>query len=230
MGSNDGGDWSLYYPTEQPVHAVTIPNALHVGIHEVTQAQWAAIMGSNPAFFTGNSSRPVERVSWNDAVNIFLPALNAHILATGQGAANLRLPSEAEWEYACRAGSTTRFFFGDSSRAPNTCGSCDLDGHAWFCANGLSTTHAVGASGHANSWGLYDMHGNVWEWVQDWYHIGYAGAPTDGSAWISPLGTHRIFRGGSWSNYPMRCRSTDRGGDDPAYSDARIGFRLVAEQ
>jgi len=151
-------------------------------------------MDSNPRNFKGDD-RPVEQVSWDDCQD-FIQKLNA----LGAGG-RFRLPSEAEWEYACRAGSTTRFCFGDSDSG--------LDAYAWYSGNSGSQTHAVRQK-RPNAWGLYDMHGNVWEWCEDWYHDSYTGASRDGSAWITPVGAYRVLRGGRFLSAPVRCRSAGR--------------------
>ena len=126
-------------------------------------------MGDNPSYFTGDDNLPVERVSW-DNVQRFITKLNDK-----EGTSKYRLPSEAEWEYACRAGTTTRYSFGDNES--------ELGEYAWYSSNSDSQTHPVGQK-RANPWGLYDMHGNVWEWVQDCWHDSYSGAPADGRAWV----------------------------------------------
>lgn len=203
MGSNE-------YNNEKPIHTVNI-QSFYMMTTEVTQAQWTAIMGNNPSNWKGDNL-PIEGVSWNDAQD-FLRKLNQK-----DPGKNYRLPSEAEWEYACRAGTTTRFYSGDNDN--------DLDAIAWYFSNSGYNTHPVGQK-RANAWGLYDMSGNVWEWCQDWYHDSYYGAPLDGSAWESPRGSHRVLRGGSWSSLPNCCRSAFRFINDPDDRNINIGFRLV---
>lgn len=198
--------------TEGPQHTVTISKGFWLGKYEVTQAQWQAVMGNNPSHFTGDGNLPVERVSWYNCQE-FIGRLNAK----GEGA--FRLPSEAEWEYACRAGTTTAYYFGDDSDRLGDC--------AWYGANSGKKTHPVGQK-KPNAWGLYDMHGNAWEWCQDWYHDSYIGAPTDGSAWESPAGRYRVFRGGSWDNgFTSNCRAAYRRSSTPDTSSYRFGFRVV---
>ncbi len=196
---------------EGPVHQVALQHAFYMGTYEVTQVQWRAVMGSDPAFFTGDDNLPVEMVSWDD-VQEFIRKLNAK-----EGTDKYRLPSEAEWEYACRAGTTTRYSFGDSD--------AKLGEYAWFAENSGDETHPVDQK-KPNPWGLYDMHGNVWEWVQDVYHESYDGAPTDGSAWVGS-GSLRVYRGGSWCNVAGYCRSASRGCAGPALRCDDLGFRLV---
>ena len=181
MGSPSGDQER--YDDEGPVHEVIIKNPFYVGKYPVTQKQWEKIMGSNPSKFRGED-RPVESVSWND-VQEFIKKLNEK-----ESAGKYRLPSESEWEYACRAGTTTRYSFGDDESK--------LDDYAWYSENSGSETHPVGQN-NPNPWGLYDIHGNVWEWCQDNWHGNYDGAPSDGSAWESGSGSDRVDRGGSWS-------------------------------
>ena len=140
MGSASGGD------NERPVHTVRISKPFYLGIHEVTQGQWETVMGNNPSKFKGDANRPVEMVSWEE-VQKFIDKLNSK-----EGGTKYRLPTEAEWEYAARAGSATAYSFGDDSG--------QLGKYAWFEGNAGSTTHPVGKL-QPNAWGLYDMHGNV---------------------------------------------------------------------
>jgi formylglycine-generating enzyme required for sulfatase activity len=202
------------YPDEDPQHQVSVPG-FWMGKYEVTQAQWQALMGSNPSDFSG-ANRPVESASWNAITGHFLPALNA---TTGQ---TFRLPSEAEWEYACRAGTTMRFYWGDDP-------SYSLIGdYAWYSHNSGSQTHDVGGK-LPNAFGLYDMSGNVWEWCEDDWHRNYTGAPADGSAWVYlPGSSNRVLRGGSWYYHDYGCRSANRNYYDRWYvSFNSFGFRLA---
>ncbi|MCG7849835.1 MAG: formylglycine-generating enzyme family protein [ANME-2 cluster archaeon] len=205
------------YDTEGPVHHVTIPEPFNMSKYEVTQKQWREVMGSNPMFFEGDDF-PVVLVSWDD-VQEFIRRLNEK-----EGTDNYRLPSEAEWEYAARAGTTTQYSFGDDESY--------LDEYAWFMYNSGNNIHPVGQK-QPNSWGLYDMHGNVHEWVQDEFHDSYYGAPRDGSAWEDGSGAGLIFRGGCYIDNPWRCRSANRGGiiSDNCYSyrEGNLGFRLLKE-
>ena len=207
------------YNNASPQHRVTVPS-FFMGKYPVTQAQYQAIMGANPSYFKG-SNRPVESVYWNDAV-AFCEKLSQK---TGKP---YRLPSEAEWEYACRAGTTTSFHFGEMI----TTDLANYDGNFTY-GDGIKgiyrkETTEVGSFGVANNFGLYDMHGNVREWCQDNWHNNYKGAPTDGSVWVKNV-KHtniRLLRGGSWVTDPKDCRSVYRDSCyRPAYTD--LGFRIV---
>ena len=181
MGSED-------YDNEKPIHQVTLKPFL-VGKYPVTQAQWEAIMGSNPSGFKG-ANRPVEMVTWNDAMQCCARLSQL----TGQ---HYRLLSEAQWEYACRAGSVTKYSFGEII----------TPALANYDVSGIKQTTDVGKY-PANAFGLYDMHGNVWEWCEDVWHENYVGAPSDGSAWVSGDSKCHLRRGGSWSNFGdnyLRC-------------------------
>ena len=207
------------YDNESPQHQVTVPS-FFMGKYPVTQAQYQAIMGTNPSYFKG-SNRPVERVIWNYAI-AFCEKLSQR---TGK---NYRLPSEAEWEYACRAGTTTPFHFGETI----TTDLANYNGNYTYGQEPKGVyrreTTEVGSFGVANNFGLYDMHGNVWEWCQDNWHSNYEGAPIDGSAWlgIEKNTNTRLLRGGSWVNDPDYCRSAFRYTFNLAY-DYELGFRVV---
>ena len=202
MGSLDGN------PDEQPVHSVAIARTFELGKTEVTQAQWRAVMGSNPSKFQGCDDCPVENVGWND-VKEYLERLN------GKTARAYRLPTEAEWEYACRAGSRQQY-----------CGSGSPDSVAWSSENSGGKTRPVTGK-QANAFGTYDMSGNVWEWVEDCYHENYDGAPGDGSAWSDVDCTRRVLRGGSWFSAPAYARSTNRVGHEVRFRNSNIGFRVA---
>jgi formylglycine-generating enzyme required for sulfatase activity len=199
---------------EGPVHTVEL-DGFWMGKTEVTQEQYEAVMGKNPSNFKGGKN-PVEEVSWNDAAD-FCRKLTDKVGRASSPAKSFRLPTEAEWEYACRAGSTTRFCFGDSDNG--------LDEYAWYDGNSGKTTHPVGEK-KANEWGLYDMHGNVYEWCGDWcadkYSAGSAKNPTGLSS-----GSFREFRGGCWGNPARYCRSAFRSGFVPGGAHYILGFRAV---
>lgn len=202
MGSENGD------PEERPVHRVSISQSFYMGKYEVTQEQWQAVMETNPSHLQG-AKLPVDNVSWNDAQE-FINKLNEMDIAC-----KYRLPAEAEWEYACRAGTT-----GDYAG--------NLDDMAWYLDNSGHQTHPVGQK-QPNAWGLYDMHGNVWEWCQDWQHQNYNGAPADESAWLS-IGKQkeRVLRGGSLAEHGKDVRSAARDWDAPDGRDDYSGFRVVA--
>ena len=208
-------------PREMPVHKVTFTKPFYMGKYEVTQGQWEAVMGSNPSNFkNAGKNAPVESVSWNDCASYILH-LKVEILfqPSSRDIALFRLPSEAEWEYACRAGTRTRFCSGDADE--------DLDRVGWYEANAGSSTHSVGKKA-PNAWGLYDIHGNVWEWCEDVCHIDYQGAPGDGTAWLQGGdGSFRVLRGGSWDYGARPCRCTDPYGSVQQSTDRCFGFRLA---
>lgn len=205
---------------EGPHHQVTIRDGFYMGRYEVTQAQWQQVMGSNPSSFKAENL-PVETVSWNEAQE-FIRKLNA----MNDGYV-YRLPTEAEWEYACRAGTTTPFAFGStlSSDQANFDGNYPYGGAAKGVFREKTTT--VG-SFQPNAFGLYDMHGNLWEWCEDWYHDSYNGAPADGSAWLGGGGQYRVLRGGSWDYNANYLRSAYRDRNVPDYRNISLGFRVVA--
>jgi len=221
MGSpaNEAGRWG---DQEGPVHRVRITRPFYIGRHEVTQEVWEKVMGTNPSNFKG-AKNPVEGVSWDDCQE-FLKKLNAlphpHPSPVGRGSQGeglFRLPTEAQWEYACRAGTKTRFCSGDADAG--------LAEYAWCNANSGSTTHPVGTR-KPNAWGLHDLHGNVWEWCGDWYGE-YGGGWMPKQDPTGPAtGSGRVLRGGSWLNPPTICRSSNRYRLGPAgrYS---LGFRVV---
>jgi formylglycine-generating enzyme required for sulfatase activity/tRNA A-37 threonylcarbamoyl transferase component Bud32 len=203
--------------SEGPQHQVNVPN-FFIGKYPLTQAQYQAIIGNNPAHFKGNN-RPVERVSWNNAV-AFCQKLSQK---TGK---NYKLPSEAQWEYACRAGTTTPFYFGESI-TPDL---VNYDGNGVYAAapkgQYRKQTTDVGTF-PPNAFGLYDMHGNVWEWCEDDWQENYINAPVNGSALIS-RSDYKLLRGGSWNDFPGYCRSACRFNYSLDYHDYDlIGFRVV---
>ncbi len=192
---------------DETPHPVTLTEGFWMSKYEVTQRQWNAYMGSPTSTFTGDDL-PVENVTW-DEVQVFLNQVNR---AEGTG---LRLPTEAEWEYACRAGSADAYAFGGAAS--------NLDSYAWFAGNSGGRTHPVGQK-QPNRWGLYDMHGNVWEWCQDW-----AGAyPREATDPTGPTsGDKRIGRGGSFSAATENCRAADRSASSPLGRGSDLGFRVV---
>ncbi len=199
---------------EGPRHKITIANEFYMSKYPVTQSQWEAVMGNNPSTFDRNPNHPVETVSWDDCQQ-FLEKIN------GMGMGKFRLPSEAEWEYACRAGTKTRFYWGDDLDEK------EIRDYAWYWMNIPVQTHEVGKK-IPNAFGLCDMSGNVWEWCEDDWHDNYKGAPTDGSVWIEkPRGSSRVFRGGSWNYFPGGCRSALRFRDRPGIRISNLGFRVI---
>ena len=197
--------------SEFPIHEVIIKYSFYLGKVPITQKQWIDVMGYNP-FQYKNEAHPVERVSWNDAQE-FIKRLN-EIEETDK----YRLPSEAEWEYACRAGTQTMYSFGDDHS--------NMGNYAWY--HSYSGTHPVGQK-KPNPWGLYDMHGNVSEWVQDNWHLNYNDAPSDGSAWENRDGSDRVRRGGSCADFPGYCRSASRLNASLETRARYVGFRLLRE-
>ena len=224
--------------SEGPQHEVSVA-LFYMGVYPVTQAQWRFVAGltqverelaPDPARFKGDD-RPVEQVSWYEAVE-FCARLSAY---TGR---EYRLPTEAEWEYACRAGTTTPFHFGETitTEVANYCGVDEEIGGTLYSGNYGSgpkggyrkETIPVNHFGIANAFGLYDMHGNVWEWCLDHWHSNYEDAPTDGSAWSTDnAGASRVRRGGSWTDFPANCLSAIRNYVTPAFRLNDVGFRVV---
>ena len=204
MGSNLNLD-------ERPVHSVNVQSFL-MGKTEVTQGQWRNVMGNNPSYFKQcGDNCPVEQVSWDDAQE-FTKRLSQK---TGK---QYRLPSEAEWEYAARAGTSSKWGFGDNEN--------QLSVYSWFFDNSSKNTHPV-AEKRPNSFGLFDTHGNVWEWTQDYWNRNYSGAPSDGSAWIYGEITHRVVRSGSFSDSSRDLRAAVRGMNLTTVRVNNIGFRLA---
>ena len=201
---------------EGPVHRVTISKGFWLGKYEVTQGQWEAVMGYNPSRYTGDARRPVDSVSWYD-VHEFIGRLNA-----AAGDSLYRLPTEAEWEYACRAGTTTRWSLGDDNGDDESL----LSKYAWYGANRSSGTKMVGGK-LPNDWKLHDMHGNVWEWVQDWYGGNYYNSSPRVDPPGPTSGPGRVGRGGNFSNDAWMLRSADRAYDSPDYRSFLIGVRLL---
>ncbi|HUW83277.1 MAG TPA: SUMF1/EgtB/PvdO family nonheme iron enzyme [Phycisphaerae bacterium] len=207
MGSPDSE--TGHQSDEGPQREVTITKPFYMGVYEVTQEQYGQVMGQNPSRFK-SPQNPVESVSWNDAVE-FCEKVSQN---TGR---RLRLPTEAEWEYACRAGTNTRFSFGESDT--------DLGDHAWCSSNSSNQPHPVGQK-KPNAWKLYDMHGNVWEWCADWYALYPSAENTDPQGPAS--GSFRVLRGGSWHDIPYDCRCAARSLNSPGDRHYYNGFRCSA--
>jgi formylglycine-generating enzyme required for sulfatase activity len=215
MGSPASEEWRD--DDEGPQHRVRITRPFYMGATEVTQAQYEAVMGTNPSHFKGPQN-PAEQVSWSDAAE-FCRRLGAKAGMT------VRLPTEAEWEYACRAGTNTPFHFGNTISTDQA----NYDGNYVYGSGRKGVyrgrTTPVG-SFPPNTWGLHDMHGNVWEWCQDWYGpygVGPAADPQGPSN-----GEVRVLRGGSWCDHPGDLRSANRAGSNPALTFSDLGFRVAA--
>ncbi len=196
-------------PHERPVHSVSISYSFQISTTEVTQNQWMDVMPDNPSHFPG-VDRPVENVSWEDC-QAFLDSLNKHDQAW-----TYRLPTEAEWEYACRSGSTSPFYWG-----------YDMNGDCcWYYGNSEGESHPVGQK-QPNMWGLRDASGNLLEWCEDTWHENYDGAPSDGSAWLNGSSSYRVIRGGCWNFVPDFCRSAFRFRYEKWFKSDYLGFRVV---
>jgi len=208
---------------EGPQTTVTITRGFWIGKYEVTQREYLAVIGSNPSGFPGNLDRPVETVSWLDATN-YCAKLTQQELAAGRipPGSHYRLPAEAEWECAARAGTSTRFSYGDDPNYE------ELTNHAWYWFNSDVATHPVGQKA-PNPWGLYDMEGNVWEWTQDWYGPYPGGSITDPQGPVSNSIGVKVIRGGAWDAGESNCRSGRRQteGVHPFITDYILGFRVV---
>jgi formylglycine-generating enzyme required for sulfatase activity len=204
---------------EGPQTHVTLTRGFFMGRYEVTQWEYLSVIGSNPSYFPGDTNRPVERVNWYDAMG-YCAQLTAREQLAGRLPAGwaYRLPTEAEWEYASRAGSTNRFSYGDDP------GYTQLANYAWYSDISGSTTHAVGGK-LPNRWGLYDMSGNVYEWCSDWHGTYPGGSVTDPQG--SGSGGARVICGGDWGSGGGDCRSARRTGGIPSNGEFNIGFRVV---
>jgi formylglycine-generating enzyme required for sulfatase activity len=205
---------------EGPEHLVMM-SGFWLSRHELTKAQWTALMGTAPwsglEYVLNHPDSAAVYISWNDA-QAYVSALRTY------SGLSFRLPSESEWEYACRAGTTTRFYWGDDPSYTV------IGAYAWWQGN---TTGPTDAFAHVtglklpNAFGLYDMSGNVWEWCEDDWHASYSGAPTNGSAWVdSPRGSFRVKRGGGIGDVSS-CRSAHRGGVSPLDAVCKVGFRVA---
>jgi formylglycine-generating enzyme required for sulfatase activity len=201
MGAEDGET------DERPRHVVCV-DGFYISRYEVTQDQYSRITGTNPSKFQGHKL-PVDSVTWYDAKNF------ASELADRSGI-TMRLPTEAEWEYACRGGQQNAL-----------CGDDDIESLGWFSSNSGKHTHLVGQK-RPNPWGIYDMGGNVWEWVEDCYHKSYEGAPSDGSAWtVGGDCSLHVKRGGSWYHIAAGTRSANRSWRGASLRRSKIGFRVA---
>ena len=209
------------YDSEKPVHRVTLTAGFFLGVHPVTQLQWKAVMGTEPSQFKG-PNRPVEQVSWEDCQEFCTKLTEGQ-----QGIATVRLPTEAEWEWACRAGTTTHFHFGDmlNTDLANYNGTYTWNGSPKG-KNRKKTTDL--GSFPANPWGIYDLHGNVWEWCSDVYAEYTSDDRTDPNSEIKQSDDNtRVLRGGSWDYYPLYCRAACRFGYAPANRNCSVGFRVA---
>jgi formylglycine-generating enzyme required for sulfatase activity len=205
---------------DETQHEVTLSSGFSIQETPVTQRQWKSVMGNNPSHFQqGGGDCPVEGVSWNDCQE-FIKRINI------TGKYSYRLPTEAEWEYACRAGSSSSFFNGEITKKILSRRDPCLDAIGWYIGNSGKKTHPV-AEKKPNAWGLFDMHGNVFEWCQDWY--GKLGAVSRTDPRGASLGPGCVVRGGSWSSNPQDCRSARRFYRAPSLRCDIVGFRLVRE-
>jgi formylglycine-generating enzyme required for sulfatase activity len=204
---------------EGPQTLVTVSRGFWIGKYHVTQGEYESVVGTNPSHFTGDPTLPVEQVSWFDATN-YCGKLTEQERAAGRISTNAlyRLPTEAEWEYACRAWTTTRFSYGDDP------GYTNLAAYAWYADNSGAATHPVGQK-LPNPWGLYDMHGNVLNWCQDWWGTYPGGSLSDPQG--PTTGSLRVIRGGSWLRTAAHCRSAFRHYFAPNTTNILIGFRVV---
>ena len=220
MGSSDSDDKGC--DREKPQHHVRISRQFFIGVHEVTQGEWTSVMGTTPwkgqLYVKEGDRHPATNVNWKEATD-FCRKLTEKECGMGllRAGESYRLPTEAEWEYACRAGSTTGYYFGD--------GAGILAKYAWYARNTEAVderyAHEVGRKG-PNSWGLFDMHGNVWEWCSDQYTGPYGGAPV-----LTPNGPLHVDRGGCWRDHFSHCRSAYRFRRAPSHRSPYLGFRVV---
>lgn len=203
------------YSDEVPVHQVKITKPFYLGKYEVTQKQWEIVMGANPSRFT-NSSNPVENVSWANC-QTFVKKLDERFAASG---ATFSLPTEAQWEYACRAGDASKYGVGNDESA--------LGDYAWFDTNANKATHPVGEK-KPNAWGLHDMQGNVWEWCADWYDAKYYSQSLVQDPAGPSVGVYRLVRGGGWNSFAPHCRPANRLLYTPTGHHASLGLRAVCK-
>lgn len=216
----DKGLWDSSFEREQPAHQVTISKGFYLGVYEITQGQWESVMGTRPwsgqSYVQANPNNPAVYISWND-VQEFARKLN-----DAAGEVIYRLPTEAEWEYACRAGTSTLWSFGDEEG--------QLGDYSWYAGNvwnaGEDYAHAVGTK-LPNPWGLFDMHGNVWEWCQDVFSESYYNSSPGVDPPGPPSGTGRVIRGGYFDYDPWLTRSAIRSDGGPGYREHDVGARLL---
>ena len=224
---------------QETLHEVVLTRGFFMGRTEVTQRQWRSVMGGNPSYYQGCEDCPVEQVSWFDAATYCnaLSLLEGREAAYGLGAESVswrpetdgyRLPTEAEWEYACRAGTTTAFYNGGITELG--CAPLDpgLDAIGWYCGNDNWRTEQC-AQKLPNAWALFDMSGNVWEWCWDWFEAEYPPGPVHDPAGPS-AGWRRVTRGGSWYRYAERCRSANRDFHPPSDQNRILGFRVARSE
>jgi formylglycine-generating enzyme required for sulfatase activity len=231
MGSNRTAAAMILLDEEKPQHRVRISRRFFLGMHEVSQGQYRAVMGENPSHTNQLEDLPVERVSWLDAVRFCNKLSERELRAcyyridgekvTFTSGNGYRLPTEAEWEYACRAGSATVYPFGDDKRR--------LGEYAWYEGNSDLHTNPVGQK-RANAWGLHDTMGNVYEWVGDWYDEKYYASSPLLDPPGAPTGSNRVVRGGSWDDNPSACRPSFRYRLMPGWRDIVVGFRVAANE
>jgi len=214
-----------WFEHSRPVHTVSL-DAFKISSTEITQAQYLRIIGTNPSAFAGNDNHPVEQVSWYEAVTFcnklsekagLEPCYDLNSWECDFTRNGFRLPTEAEWEYACRAGATTEYCSGDSIS--------DLEKVGWYGLNSDSTTHPAGSK-KPNAFGLYDMHGNVWEWCNDWWQH-YYNDNSERNPAGPESGFSRVLRGGGWGHHEFGCRSAYRSGYQPDFESDLLGFRVV---
>jgi len=204
MGSTDG------LPLEMPPRRIHIRHPFYFSALPTTQQVWQTVMGSNPSTFVGDPRLPVDTVSWQEA-NRFCRRLSSIAKR------HVRLPTEAQWEYACRAGTTSEYFFGDESRAEE---------YAWYDMNSQDRTHPVGLK-KPNPWGLFDIVGNLWEWCEDAWFADHRDAFADGAARVGDAAGRRTLRGGAWDMDVFRCRSAYRSFDHSHLGTSRFGCRVM---
>jgi formylglycine-generating enzyme required for sulfatase activity/serine/threonine protein kinase len=222
----EGAHWQQLH-SEAPLHRTILTRPFYLGVYEVTQGQYEQVMGRNPSQFSATgvskdsvagldtSAYPVEQVSWNDAAEFCVKLSQAGPLA-------YQLPTEAEWEFACRAGTTTKFWSSDQYE--------DLPRAGWYVSNSGGRAHAMGEC-QMNPWGLYDLHGNVWEWVRDWwdpnYYARFQANPAIDPAGPTSAGSQRAYHGGGWNSHPVACRAATRDRQAPDFRSPDIGFRVT---